>query len=40
MTEDERALKRLIRHYTSKRDWRMVEELFGELGRRWEAEQR
>jgi hypothetical protein len=34
--EDERAIKRLIRLYTAKRDFEIVEALFFDLGIGWE----
>lgn len=36
--EDKRAIKRLIRRYTAKRDWDMVRALFTDLGLLMEAE--
>lgn len=35
--EDERAFRRLIKHYTRSRDWNMVRALLTELGFRWQA---
>lgn len=39
MSGDEMALRRLLRRYTRRRDWFMVERLLNDLGNMWlEAE--
>lgn len=37
VTEDERALRRMIRLYTRRRNWLMVRALLADLGALWET---